>query len=42
VKVVDKMFKIVVALNILCQFRPCRTSVDISGQGKCHCGIVSF
>ena len=34
-KMVDKMFKIFVALNVLCQFCPCRTSVDIGGQSKC-------
>jgi len=39
-KVVDKMFKIVVALNVLCQFCPCRTSVDIGGQSKCCYRIV--
>ena len=41
-KVVDKMFKIVVALNVLCQFCPCRTSVDIGGQSKCCSRIVYF
>jgi len=34
-KMVDKMFKVFVALNVLCQFCPCRTSVDIGGQSKC-------
>jgi hypothetical protein len=31
---VDKVFKVFVAVNVLCQFCPCRTSVDMHGQGN--------
>jgi len=41
-KMVDKMFKIFVALNVLCQFCPCRTSVDIGGQSKYCCIYFLF